>query len=83
MATGNLTSANAPAGLNHKLRRDEEVQDRDGGRDNQDRAGDLPEAAVCLLANALEVAPPASQITLTGGRSRDLVELHVIDQGPA
>jgi hypothetical protein len=65
------------------LRRDEQVQDRDGGRDNQERAGDLPDAAVGLLANALEVAPPASQITLTGGRSRDLVELHVIDQGPA
>jgi signal transduction histidine kinase len=35
-----------------------------------------------LLANALEVAPPASRITLTGGRSGDLVELHVVDQGP-
>jgi signal transduction histidine kinase len=28
------------------------------------------------------VAPPASRITLTGGRSGDLVELHVVDQGP-
>jgi two-component system, OmpR family, sensor kinase len=35
-----------------------------------------------LLANALEVAPPASRITLTGGRSGDLVELHVVDRGP-
>jgi two-component system, OmpR family, sensor kinase len=35
-----------------------------------------------LLANALEVAPHASRITLTGGRSGDLVELHVVDQGP-
>src|SRR5262245_21095744 len=35
-----------------------------------------------LLANALEVAPPASRIALAGGRSGDLVELHVVDQGP-
>jgi signal transduction histidine kinase len=35
-----------------------------------------------LLANALEVSPPASRMTLTGGRSGELVELHVVDQGP-
>ena len=35
-----------------------------------------------LLANALEVAPPASRITLVGVRSDELVELHVVDQGP-
>jgi signal transduction histidine kinase len=35
-----------------------------------------------LLANALEVAPPSSRITLMGGRTGELVELHVVDQGP-
>ena len=44
-----------------------------------DRLDQVPDN---LLANALEVSPPASRMTLTGGRSGELVELHVVDQGP-
>lgn len=35
-----------------------------------------------LLANALEVAPPGSAITVTGVQVGDRAELHVVDQGP-
>ena len=35
-----------------------------------------------LLANALEVAPPGSAVTITGSQVGECAELHVIDQGP-
>ena len=35
-----------------------------------------------LLANALEVSPAGSTVAVSAGRSRDLIELHVVDQGP-
>lgn len=35
-----------------------------------------------LLANALEVAPPGSTVTITASERGELAELHVIDEGP-
>jgi signal transduction histidine kinase len=44
--------------------------------------GRLDQVLDNLLANALEVSPPAGRVAVTAARTGDLVELHVTDEGP-
>jgi signal transduction histidine kinase len=45
-------------------------------------SGRLTQVLDNLVTNALAVSPPGTTITIVGRRSANLVELHVIDQGP-